>query len=151
MNKYEEAKRLLKKYNQEELLKEVEKNKKEELIEQILQLDFERIEKAKRKIEEKENFKEDKIERIAYVDLEQLSKEEKENYEQIGSSIIKQGKYAVVTMAGGQGTRLGHEGPKGTFKLDVYGKGKYIFEILTETLKEANKKVILKFKCLHFY
>ena len=36
------------------------------------------------------------------MDLEQLSKEEKENYEQIGNSIIKQGKYAVVTMAGGQ-------------------------------------------------
>ena len=43
-------------------------------------------------------------------------------------------------MAGGQGTRLGHNGPKGTFKLDVYGKGKYLFEILAENLKEANKK-----------
>ena len=43
-------------------------------------------------------------------------------------------------MAGGQGTRLGHSGPKGTFKLDVYGKGKYLFEILCENLKEANKK-----------
>ena len=42
-------------------------------------------------------------------------------------------------MAGGQGTRLGHTGPKGTFKLDVYGKGKYLFEILAENLKEANK------------
>ncbi len=35
---------------------------------------------------------------------------------------------------------FGHNGPKGTFKLDVYGKGKYLFEILTENLKEANKK-----------
>ena len=43
-------------------------------------------------------------------------------------------------MAGGQGTRLEHNGPKGTFKLDVYGKGKYLFEILCENLKEANKK-----------
>ena len=43
-------------------------------------------------------------------------------------------------MAGGQGTRLGHTGPKGTFKLDVYGKGKYLFEILAENLKEANQK-----------
>jgi len=43
-------------------------------------------------------------------------------------------------MAGGQGTRLGHLGPKGTFKLDVYGKGKYLFEILIENLKEANQK-----------
>lgn len=43
-------------------------------------------------------------------------------------------------MAGGQGTRLGHTGPKGTFKLDVYGKGKYLFEILADNLQEANKK-----------
>ena len=43
-------------------------------------------------------------------------------------------------MAGGQGTRLGYPGPKGTFKLDVYGKGKYLFEILTENLKEATQK-----------
>ena len=43
-------------------------------------------------------------------------------------------------MAGGQGTRLEHPGPKGTFKLDVYGKGKYLFEILIDNLKEANKK-----------
>ncbi len=35
---------------------------------------------------------------------------------------------------------FGHNGPKGTFKLDVYGKGKYLFQILTENLKEANKK-----------
>ena len=42
-------------------------------------------------------------------------------------------------MAGGQGTRLGHQGPKGTFKLDVYGKGKYLFEILVENLKQANE------------
>ena len=35
---------------------------------------------------------------------------------------------------------FGHNGPKGTFKLDVYGKGKYLFEILTENLKEANAK-----------
>ena len=35
---------------------------------------------------------------------------------------------------------FGHNGPKGTFKLDVYGKGKYLFEILVEDLKDANKK-----------
>ncbi len=35
---------------------------------------------------------------------------------------------------------FGHNGPKGTFRLDVYGKGKYLFEILAENLKEANRK-----------
>ncbi len=102
VNKYEEATSLLRKYKQQEVLKELEKNKREGLIEQILHLDFEKIETAKRKIEEKENFKEDKIESVPYVDLQHLTKEEKEKYEQIGNSIIKQGKYAVVTMAGGQ-------------------------------------------------
>ncbi len=102
MNKYEEVAKLLKKYKQEEVLEELEKSKNEELIEQILKLDFEKIEKAKRKIDEKENFQEDKIESIPYVDSNKLTKEEKEEYEKIGNSIIREGKYAVVTMAGGQ-------------------------------------------------
>lgn len=40
----------------------------------------------------------------------------------------------------GREVDFGHNGPKGTFKLDVYGKGKYLFEILAENLKEANQK-----------
>ena len=51
------------------------------------------------------------------------------SFQETGESAIRAGKLAAVTMAGGQGTRLGHTGPKGTFKLDVYGKGKYLFEI----------------------
>ena len=41
-------------------------------------------------------------------------------------------------MAGGQGTRLNHKGPKGTFKLQTINGEKYIFEILCETLQRAN-------------
>ena len=52
---------------------------------------------------------------------------------------IKAGKLAVVTMAGGQGTRLGHTGPKGTYDLGL-DTHKSIFEILTDTLKEAREK-----------
>ena len=39
---------------------------------------------------------------IPYVDKDALTKEEREKYEKIGEKIIKEGKYAVVTMAGGQ-------------------------------------------------
>ena len=36
-------------------------------------------------------------------------------YQDIGEELIRQGKVAAFTVAGGQGTRLGHKGPKGTF------------------------------------
>ena len=91
---------------------------------------------TKKEIEIKEN----KIEPLPYLDKEKLSEEQKEEFQRLGEEVIEKGEYAVVTMAGGQGTRLGHSGPKGTFKLDVYGKGKYLFEILAENLKEANQK-----------
>ena len=143
MDRNEEIIQLLKEYNQEHIIKLLEKldeEKKQELMEQIKNIDLQQIkelyENTKREIEIKEN----KIESIKYLDKEKLNKEEKEKFDTLGEEIITNNKYAVVTMAGGQGTRLGHTGPKGTFKLDVYGKGKYLFEILAEDLKLANKK-----------
>ena len=143
MDKNEEIIKLLKEYNQEhiiELLNKLDENKKEELLEQLKNIDFHQIaelyENTKKEIELKEN----KIESIPYLDKEKLTKNEKDTFDNLGEKVIVSGHYAVVTMAGGQGTRLGHTGPKGTFKLDVYGKGKYLFEILAENLKEANKK-----------
>lgn len=143
MDKIEEAEQTLKKYNQNHIINLLDKldyEKKEELINQINNIDFHQIlelyENTKKELEIKEN----KIEAIKYLDKEKLTSNEKEQFNYLGEEIIKNGQYAVVTMAGGQGTRLGHTGPKGTFKLDVYGKGKYLFEILAENLKEANKK-----------
>ena len=143
MDKNEEILQLLKEYNQEhiiELLNKLEGKQKEELLEQLKNIDFHQIselyENTKKEIELKEN----KIESISYLDKEKLTKNEKNTFDNLGEKEIISGHYAVVTMAGGQGTRLGHTGPKGTFKLDVYGKGKYLFEILAENLKEANKK-----------
>ena len=143
MDKEQDIIEILKKYNQEHiinLLNKLEGKQKEELIEQINNIDFHQImelyENTKKEIEIKEN----KIESVAYLDKEKLTKSDKERFDELGERAIVSGQYAVVTMAGGQGTRLGHTGPKGTFKLDVYGKGKYLFEILAENLKEANKK-----------
>ncbi len=143
MGENRDVETLLKKYNQEHIIQFINKldnGKKVDLINQIQNIDFNQLtelyENTKRKVEIKEN----KIESIQYLDKSKLTYEEKEQFDKIGERVIKNGQYAVVTMAGGQGTRLGHDGPKGTFKLDVYGKGKYIFEILTENLKEANKK-----------
>ena len=76
---------------------------------------------------------------IEHVDKSKLPVSEKEMYEKKGIEAIKYNKFAVVTMAGGQGTRLGHTGPKGTYIFDPE-KGKSIFEALCETLKKAWRK-----------
>ena len=45
-------------------------------------------------------------ESIPYYDKEKLTKEQLATYRKIGEETIKEKKYAVVTMAGGQGTSL---------------------------------------------
>lgn len=143
MDKLQEVVSILKEYNQEHIIKYMEnlnEKEKEELEDQILKIDFHQLtelyENAKKIIEIKEN----KIEKIDYIDKQKMSNSQKQQLSDIGGAVVATGKYAVVTMAGGQGSRLEHPGPKGTFKLDVYGKGKYLFEILVDNLKEANKK-----------
>ncbi|MCI8636637.1 MAG: hypothetical protein HFJ36_02065 [Clostridia bacterium] len=143
MDKTQNIIELLKTYNQEHIIKllnKLEGKEKENLIEQIEKIDFHQIMELYDNTKKELKIKENKIENIAYLDKAKLSKQQKEEFNNLGEELIRKGEYAVVTMAGGQGTRLGHNGPKGTFKLDVYGKGKYLFEILAENLKEANKK-----------
>jgi len=140
-SKLEKAKQKLKENNQEHLLNfysNLESDKKEELIDQILNIDFEQL---KNLYENINNVKSSQTEitPIEYIDKEKLSNKEKEEYIEIGTGIIKEGKYAVVTMAGGQGTRLGHNGPKGTFMLKL-NPDKSLFEIFCDKLKSIKEK-----------
>ena len=143
MNEIERAKSLLMQYNQEhivDLFEKIDREQQVELAKQVLNIDFHKMSELFENTKKEIDIKEKTIEPIKYWDKAKLTYKEKEKFDNAGIKAIKNGEYAVVTMAGGQGTRLGHLGPKGTFKLDVYGKGKYLFEILAENLKEANKK-----------
>lgn len=142
-NKYNEAKKKLEQYNQRHLLSQYEKlndEKKEYLLNQIINIDFEQVEKLYEQTKSEIKLGEDKIEPISYIEKDKLSNEEKEKYFKIGANEIKNGKLAVVTMAGGQGTRLGHAGPKGTYILNIKPEPKSLFEILCDNLKEAKDK-----------
>ncbi len=134
---------ILREYNQDHIIRLLEKldeEKKQELTKQIQGIDFHQIMELYNNTKKEIKFKESKIEPLKYLDKAKLTEVQRQEFDKLGEEIVKSGKYAVVTMAGGQGTRLGHQGPKGTFKLDVYGKGKYLFEILIDNLKEANQK-----------
>lgn len=142
-NKYDEAKSILEKYNQIHLLSQYNKlddYKKEYLLNQILNIDFEQINKLYNQTKKEIEFENNLIEPINYIEKENLSKEEKNKYLEMGITEIKKGKLAVVTMAGGQGTRLGHNGPKGTYILNVNPNSKSLFEILCDNLKRAKDK-----------
>lgn len=143
MDKKQDVIKTLKKYNQDHIIKLLEKldmKKQNELIEQIQTINFEQIMELYNNTKKDIEFKESKIEPLKYLDKAKLTEMQRKRFDELGEKTVRNGEYAVVTMAGGQGTRLGHQGPKGTFKLDVFGKGKYLFEILAENLKEANQK-----------
>ncbi len=137
----EEAISKLKKYNQEHILKyDLNNKQQEELEKQIENIDFEQLKSLYESTKEEKCIEEKKIEHIPYTDKTKLTKEEQLSLFEIGEQIIKQGHYAVITMAGGQGTRLGHNGPKGTYALDTINGKKYIFEIIIDRLKKAEKQ-----------
>lgn len=100
---YLSIKNKLKEYGQEHLLKfynELNEIEKQELINDILRVDFEQMKMLYGNINNKED--EGEIEQIPYINKEQLSREELDYYNRIGIESIKNGEYAVVTMAGGQ-------------------------------------------------
>lgn len=139
---YIQAEKIVKAYGQEHLLKNYDKMKeenKEKLIQQITDINFDEINKLYKNITKIQDNSIKKVEPIQYIDKEKLSKEEKDRYKQLGINAIKQGKLAAVTMAGGQGTRLGFDGPKGTFDLGLPSH-KTLFEIICDNLKETSKE-----------
>jgi len=136
------AEELLKKYNQEHILKfyeELSDKEKQELLNQIENMDFEQINDLYNLTKQTITFAEQKIEPMEYLDKSKLSNEELEKYKKIGEKIISENQFAVVTMAGGQGTRLGHEGPKGTYDLGLKSH-KSIFELLCDNFKRAKEQ-----------
>lgn len=148
MSKYEETLLKLKKYNEEQLLNfysELTNNEQEELLNQIDKINFEQIEELYKHRKDAPDINK-KIENIPYIKKEKQTKEEQDFYKKIGEKIIKEKKIAVCQMAGGQGTRLGHNGPKGTYIVEKINPPKSIFEIFSDKLKKAYKEYGVKIK-----
>ena len=138
----EDIKKKLKKYSQEHLLNNFEnlsEEKQKRLLEQIENIDFDLI---KSLYDTTQNItteiQDAEIKPIEFLDKEKLYDDYKK-YKEIGEKAIRTKKLAAVTMAGGQGTRLGHDGPKGTYDIGLESH-KSLFELLSDGLKEQGKK-----------
>ena len=128
----------LKKYNQEHLLKYVEElsdEQKEKLDQQILSTDFSYL-KYVGKEQEKSLAQITPIDALTVDQIEQ----NKQEYYQIGINSLKNGEVGALLLAGGMGTRLGSDNPKGMYNV---GKTRelYIFECLFNNALEVVKQV----------
>ena len=142
MERLERIRKLLKAHGQEHLLMkydELDQEAQVRLLDAIESIDFDLMDKLFQKSTEPVIEEQLTIGPIGHLDKEKMLKFECKMYEEYGEAIIRKGKLAVVTMAGGQGTRLGFNGPKGAFVFDPES-GKSIFEALTDTMKDACKR-----------
>lgn len=95
MEKEQETIKLLKEYNQEHIIKLLEKldgKEKEELINQINNIDFHQINELYQNTKKDIEIKENKIESIQYLDKEKLTKTQKDEFDELGEKEITSGK-----------------------------------------------------------
>ena len=139
----EQAKAKLSQYNQEHLLLffyELNHNQQKSLLKQIEETDFKYINNLYNKSLIDYDIDLENISPINCIDKADLNLEELNLYINTGNKVLSQNQYAVVTLAGGSGSRLGHNGPKGTFEVKLFEKNISIFEVLCNQLKFANQK-----------
>jgi UDP-N-acetylglucosamine/UDP-N-acetylgalactosamine diphosphorylase len=132
---YEEAVKKCRDAGQEHVLKyyeELTKEEKEALLTQIGETDF----TVTAMIKDKEAAtRKGKIEPLTCLQLAQIE-QEKEQFLKTGTQAIREGKVGAVLLAGGMGTRLGSEDPKGMYNIGLT-KDVFIFQRLIENLMDV--------------
>ena len=130
---YSAAKEKLAQYGQEHVLKyyeELSTEEKEALLEQVAATDFSVLQQAAH-LESGEK----EITPIRAMQLDEI-REREESFRATGLEVIRAGKVAAVLLAGGMGTRLGSDAPKGTYDIGLT-KPVYIFERIVRNLLDV--------------
>jgi UDP-N-acetylglucosamine/UDP-N-acetylgalactosamine diphosphorylase len=66
-------------------------------------------------------------------------KEKEQNAKQLGETLLRDGKVAILIVAGGQGSRLGFDGPKGIYRISPIQQ-KSLFQLFAEQVKALSKR-----------
>ncbi len=133
---WNEAREILAKYHQEHLLNyygELGAADRKALLEDIGSMDFSVIGQGgaqKRQL--------GRLAPLSAMELPEIE-QKKERFRQKGVEALRAGKIAAVLLAGGMGTRLGADGPKGTFDIGIT-KPVYIFQRLFENMLDVARE-----------
>lgn len=131
----QQAKEKLAKYGQEQVLKYYEELSAEEqqtLLQQIDATDMSILEACKHR---EELAQKGKITPLAAMQLDEIEAN-KESFTATGLDAIKAGKVGAVLLAGGMGTRLGSDNPKGMYNVGLT-KELYIFQCLVNNMLDV--------------
>lgn len=130
-----QAQEKLAKYGQEHVLKyygELNEKEKEALLEQIEATDMSILDSCKHR---EELARKGVITPLAAMQLSEIDAN-RESFTATGLDAIKAGKVGAVLLAGGMGTRLGSDNPKGMFNVGLT-RDLYIFECLINNLMDV--------------
>ena len=133
---YEEASRLLAAKGQEHVLAGFDAlsgQEQETLLAQIAQVDWDVVSMAGR--EEKQEL--GQISQLPAVDIDEIETRKSE-FTEAGLAAIRQGKVGAVLLAGGMGTRLGLDKPKGELDVGI-NRPLYLFQRLIMNLQEVTE------------
>lgn len=137
--RYEEAYEKLEKYGQLHVLRyydELSDQQKTDLLAQIEATDFGVLSSKEKETGKTANR--GVFAPLAAMELDEIQ-ERQEEFGRIGLEAVKAGKVGAVLLAGGMGTRLGSDNPKGMYDIGLT-KPVYIFErLIQNTLEIVNR------------
>ena len=135
---YSELYNLLEKHSQTHLLKywdELSEESKKSLANQIENIDWKLLDILKNK---EEIGNKGELAPLGALELDEIEAR-KDEFEKVGIEAIKAGKVCAVLLAGGQGTRLGSDKPKGMYNVGIT-RDLYIFECLINNMMDVVKQ-----------
>lgn len=144
---FDQIEKLLKEHNQSHLLAfwgQLNAAERQNLLTQIQQLDFSKIDDCVANYIKKARFRAVAADftPVEPYGLNTDSPDQKGKYErarELGKELVSAGKVAAFVAAGGQGTRLGFNGPKGNFPISPV-RNKTLFQIFAETIAAISEK-----------
>jgi UDP-N-acetylglucosamine/UDP-N-acetylgalactosamine diphosphorylase len=152
---FEDIKKKLQKHHQNHLLAfwdDLDETQKRDLLAQIQQLDFTSIDRWIRDIVKNSDpvaIRTDGFDELTTSFIpptsynpQPASTDQQHKYSkavELGKKLISAGKVAAFVVAGGQGTRLGFDGPKGDFSIGPVSN-RTLFHIFADTIQAVSRK-----------